>query len=235
VHDAAGRFGDLTLDAFIHRLSSAEPVPGGGSASAVAAALGASLVTMVADLSAGRPRYADHAVLHGRARVEGEALAARFLELADEDASAYAAYASALKSPRDTEAEQAVRAAAIRTAARAAAEVPLRCLEVCRELAAVAESLAGRSNVNASSDVVVASLLAEAAARGAAANVLVNLPAVGDVAWAEATSTRVAALVDEVATLARATETAVEAGTARVPLVGAPQAGPATMTGAASR
>ena len=55
-----GRFRDLTIDQFAARLASSDPVPGGGSASAVAAALGASLVTMVASLTTGRPKYVDH-------------------------------------------------------------------------------------------------------------------------------------------------------------------------------
>ena len=170
----------LTLDEFTTRLASAEPVPGGGSASAVAASLAGSLLAMVAGLSSGRPKYAAYEQTIARALEAGTRARTRMLALADEDATAYQAFGAAMKLSRDTPEAQAERDAAIGTAALGASEVPM---DVVRESVALLqeiEALAGRSNLNAASDLHVAALLAEAAARGAGANVLINLPMVPD-------------------------------------------------------
>lgn len=212
------RFRDLTLDGFVARLASAQPTPGGGSASAVAASLAAGLVAMVASLSEGRPKYEAHTLLIARSKAAGESLVDRCLLLADEDAAAYAGFSAALKLPKESDAEREARAAAIRAAARAAALAPLGAVEACLEIVAAAEGLAGRSNVNASSDLVVAALLAEAGARGAAANVMVNLPMTGDETLSGELSIRVDDLLGEIERLAVATREVVLTGAARPPL-----------------
>jgi formiminotetrahydrofolate cyclodeaminase len=216
-------FRDLTLSEFAGGLASPDPVPGGGSASAVAAALGASLVAMVATLSQGRPKYADHAALYEAAAPAARRLADELFTLADEDARAYAACAIALKLPREAFADKEYRDRQIRETAQVAAEVPLRCVESCREVLVLAEALAGRSNVNASSDLRVAALLLQAAGHGAAENVLVNLPLIGTNDWTEATEKRVRELLDELVSLATEVHDLVSSGELRAPLDAIPE------------
>jgi formiminotetrahydrofolate cyclodeaminase len=211
-------FRDLTVGQFVDALASAAPVPGGGSASAVAASLGAGLVAMVASLSEGRPKYAAHAGLHRHSQEVGSRLSGRFLNLADEDADAYADFAAAMKLPKETDEEKATRRAALSIAARRAAEVPLLTVEACLELVASAESLVGRSNLNASSDLDVATLLAEAAARGAAANVLINLPSVDDESFSGEATARVMGLLDSIEEIVSSVHAGVRSGESREPL-----------------
>jgi formiminotetrahydrofolate cyclodeaminase len=220
---AAPSFRELTLAQFADRLASPDPVPGGGSASAVAAALGASLVAMVATLSQGRPKYADHAALHEAAEPRARQLSDQLLTLADEDAAAYAACAFALKLPREAFADKEFRDQQIRETAQVAAEVPLRVVESCREVLVLAEALAGRSNVNASSDLRVAALLLQAAGHGAAENVLVNLPLIGTTEWTQATEQQVGELLGDVVSLASKVHDIVRGGERRATLDSIPE------------
>ena len=211
----APSFRNLTLLQFGEMLASKEPVPGGGSASAVAASLASSLVAMVATLSQGRPKYAEHAALHELAIPAATRLARELLDIADEDAAAYAACAFALKLPREAFADKELRDQQVKATAQVAAEVPLRCVERCREVLVLAEALSGRSNVNASSDLRVAALLAEAAGHGAAENVLVNIPLIGEDEWTRTAEARVRVLLTEVSELKDAVHKVVASGERR--------------------
>jgi glutamate formiminotransferase/formiminotetrahydrofolate cyclodeaminase len=219
----APSFRGLTLGDFVDEVASAAPVPGGGSASAVAASLGAGLVAMVAALSTDRPKYAAHGALHTSAIAVGRRLATTFLDLADEDSAAYAGFAAAMKLPKETDEERASRKRALAGAARRASDVPMRTVEACLELVSTAENLVGRSNVNAASDLDVATLLGEAAARGAAANVLINLPSVDDDSYSGEATARVMSLLDSIAEIVATVHSGVRSGESRDPLESVPE------------
>jgi formiminotetrahydrofolate cyclodeaminase len=192
-------------------------VPGGGSASAIAGSMAASLLAMVSRLSTDRPKYAMYSATHERALATGETARMRLLELADDDAIAYAAFAAARKMPRETEDEQHAREEATKIAARQASEAPLAVARECAEVMLAVEAMAGRSNVNASSDLEVAGRLAAAAARGAAANVMINLPSVGDEDYAKHATWELQKLLQGVDRLAAQISQRVAAGTLREP------------------
>jgi len=217
MEESRERFADLTLEAFSARLASDEPVPGGGSASAVAGALGASLLAMVAQLSSGRPKYEPYADTVARGSRVGDAGRRRLLELADEDARAYAGYVAARRLPAETADDRAARDAAMRAAARASTETPLEIVRQCRALAEEIEALAGRSNLNASSDLGVAAHLVEAAANGAGANILINLPGIADPRFEGAATAELQAQLDAIERLSQRTYQIVGAGRLREP------------------
>lgn len=189
----------------------------------MSAALAASLVAMVATLSGGRPKYAQHTDLYAVALPAATRLTDELFTLADEDAAAYAACAFALKLPREAFADKEYRDRQVRETAQVAAEVPLRSVERCHDVLVLTEALSGRSNVNASSDLRVAALLAEAAGRGAAENVLVNLPLIGTNDWTQATEARVVVLLEDLAVTARRVHEMVASGERREPLATLPE------------
>lgn len=180
------RIADMTLRDLSAALASEQATPGGGSAAALAASLAASLTAMVVRLSLDRPAYEEHAPLHAEALAAADAARVRFLELADEDTAAYGGYLAARRRPRETDDEKLIRAASMRDAARIATTVPLTIVQDCHDMAELVERLAGRTNANVASDLDVAALLFEGAARGAAANAITNLPAVEDEGFANA-------------------------------------------------
>ncbi len=167
---------DLSLGAFIEALASDAPTPGGGSASALAGAMGAALVQMVVTLTSGRP---DAAEVEDELREVGLAAAgfqSELLELVAIDAAAYDSVIAARRLPRQTNRERELRRVQIDAALREATRSPLRIAERSDEVLALAERLAPIGSRNAISDAGVAGLLAAAALRGAALNVRINLP-----------------------------------------------------------
>lgn len=159
---------------------SAEPTPGGGSASALAGAVGASLLAMVAGLP--KPKAADPADVERLcdAGARCTAVAVRLEAMIDEDSDAYDTVVAAFRMPKGTADEKAARTAAIQRALTTATEVPLLVMRHCAEALAAAETVGELGNPNASSDVEVGLGLLRAALRGAQANVEINLGSLKD-------------------------------------------------------
>ena len=168
-----------TVD-FLDKLASSSPEPGGGAASALAAAIGAALVGMVANLTVGKEKYADVQDRIAELVKNSEAVRARLQELVQEDTEVYSVLARAFKMPRESDEEKARRNEGIQEACKKATMVPYAIAEQCLEVARLSEVAADIGNVNAVSDAGVAVLLADAAAQCAALNVKINLTTIKD-------------------------------------------------------
>jgi len=193
-----------SVHAYVDRLASGEPTPGGGSAAGLTGALGAALLCMSARFTVGREKYA---AFHDAAQgvlEEAETLRARLLQLMEDDAEAYAGYRAAAALPKATDAQQAARTAALQAATRASAQVPLQIARHSVRLLELAAVLAANCNPYLVSDVVVATHQALAAFRSAVINVRMNLGALDDTAAVAALDGELAALVATAGGQARA-------------------------------
>jgi len=165
-----------TLDGWIDELAGGAPVPGGGSAAALAGALAAALVAMVARLTIGRKAYAGAESRMRQVLAEAEALRGQLRRLVDDDAAAYAKVSAAYKRPKD----DSRRRRAADEALVGAAEVPLVVARGASRLIALAREVESIGNRNASSDARVGAALARAALEGAVENVRVNVAALSE-------------------------------------------------------
>ncbi len=174
---------DLSSKEFLTRLASAEPVPGGGGAAALSGALAAALASMVANLTLGKAKFAAVEAEMQQLLTAAENARAELLALTEEDAAVFASFMSCYALPRGTEAEQLRRRAAIREAAKRAALTPLKIARSSVRIAELAARLAAAGNPGVITDAAVSALLARAAVRSAAYNVLVNLQLTHDDAF----------------------------------------------------
>lgn len=165
---------DLTVKGFAEETSRESPAPGGGSVSAYMGALGASLATMVANLSSHKPGWDDQWSEFAAIAEEGMALQERLLHLVDEDTEAFNRIMSAFGMPKNTPEEKAARTEAIQTATLFAAEVPLETMKASFEVFAVCRKMVEKGNPNSVSDAGVGALAARAAVLGAGMNVKIN-------------------------------------------------------------
>jgi formiminotetrahydrofolate cyclodeaminase len=170
----------LSVSDLLAAFRSSEPTPGGGSASALSGAVGASLLAMVAGLP--KPRRNDEADVKrlSEAGVRCTSLAIQLEALIDQDSEAYDLVVAAFRLPKSSDEEKIARTAAIQRALTAATDAPLQVMRRCAEALDLAPVVAALGNPNASSDVQVALGLLSAGLRGAQQNVEINLSSLND-------------------------------------------------------
>ena len=182
-------FSTKSVHEFIESLSSAEPTPGGGTAAAIAGAMGTGLLMMVAGLARTRGNTDEERSVLAGVRTELAPLVAALETCADRDSDAFNAVMAAYRRPKSTDDEKAARKAAIAEAMRGATEAPLETLRLAARALALGETVVRLGNPSAASDAGVGVGLLAAAAHGAAANVRINLAGLPDDAYrADATA-----------------------------------------------
>ena len=160
---------------FIDQVAEGTPAPGGGSAAAHTAALGAALALMVARLTVGKPKYASAEAESWQVIEEGEVLRSRLTEAIQHDAEAFDGILVARRLPKAEDAQIAARNEAIRIASLYAAQVPLETARDCMAVLRMTIRMAEIGNLNCISDAAAGAHLAKAGFEAARLNVKINL------------------------------------------------------------
>lgn len=176
---------------FVGVLASKDPVPGGGGASALVAAIGTALGNMVGSLTVGKKKYADVQEDIILLKEKSDKLQEEFLELIDEDAKTFEPLSKAYGLPKDTEEQRAYKAEAMESALRGACSAPVKIMEKCSEALEVIKEFAQKGTVMAISDAGVGAAFCKAALQGASLNVFINTKSMVDKKYAEELNKRV--------------------------------------------
>ena len=169
-----------SLKRFIDSTARGTPTPGGGSVAALVGSLGASLLCMVGNFTAGRPKYKSVEEEVRKILDETDGLKESLFVLIREDMEAYEKFSKASRMPRDTAQMIEKRKKVLQETLREAAEVPWRVAQASLRVLELAEKLLVKGNPGLITDVGVGVLLAEAALRSAVLNVRINLSFIKD-------------------------------------------------------
>jgi methenyltetrahydrofolate cyclohydrolase len=171
---------DMTIEMYSELLASDEPTIGGGTAAAISGAMGASLVMMVANLSIGKKKYAQHQEVFEDVLGKMRDIQQVFLDKADEDKASFEAVMHAFRLPKSNDDEISARNLAIEDATKVATLVPLSVAMWAIEVAKSAIIVIEYGNVNARSDGLVGAQMASTSFASAMYNVKTNLTSISD-------------------------------------------------------
>ncbi|BAK98422.1 methenyltetrahydrofolate cyclohydrolase [Oscillibacter valericigenes Sjm18-20] len=179
------KLADQTVTSFVDLMASDAPAPGGGSAAALEGALGAALTAMVCALTQGKKKYAEFAELAEGVGEKAQALKAQYVDVIDRDTQAFNAVSAVFAMPKDTDEQKAARSGAMQEALKGCTKTPFEMMELATKALELTDSVVGRSNASAASDLGCAALSLKAAIQGAWLNVLINIGGLKDQAFAD--------------------------------------------------
>ena len=191
-------FSEKSCKEFTDELSTKAPVPGGGGASALVGSVGVALGSMVANLTAGKKKYAEFEDDIQRILAESETLKDHVLGLADEDAKVFEPLSRAYGIPKDDPTRDAV----MEDALKKASSVPLEIMKDCCKAIDMHAELSEKGSMLAISDVGVGVVCCKAALMGASLNVFINTKSMKDRAFAEKLNAEADAMLEKYCHLA---------------------------------
>jgi glutamate formiminotransferase/formiminotetrahydrofolate cyclodeaminase len=171
---------EMTVADFTHEVSRESPAPGGGSIAALAGALGASLFSMVSNLTASKPRSEKIDQVLFEIAEKAQNLKDELIKAVDDDTNAFNQYMEARRLPKKTEEEKAARNRAMLDGLKEAVKVPLNTARLSLEALKLAKTVASVGNPNSITDVGVGAHIARTGVIGGIYNVLINLKDIED-------------------------------------------------------
>lgn len=175
-----GIFFDKTYREILDEAASSSPTPGGGNVSAMVACLGNAMVSMVANLTKGKEKYAEYQDQVDGVLAKSNDIMTRLEDLVDADMQVFGKFMKAIKMPKETDEEKQARSLAMEEASKTASDVPLEIAETCVEIIELSVNLVSYGNKGAISDVGVGAYIAEASIEGALLSVDINLGGIKD-------------------------------------------------------
>ncbi len=188
---------DLKIEDFLNELSSSEPVPGGGGASALCAALGAALSQMVLHLTEGKKKYAEYEEENQKFIGELDVLIKSLSDGMKKDAEAFRPLSKAYGLPKSTPEEKEYRDRVMEEALRTASEAPLELMDNILKAAVITERVSESGSALAISDAGAAAQLLGASMKAASLNVLINVNLMKDENTARVMKERAIKLISE--------------------------------------
>tara|TARA_B100001250_G_C19733670_1_gene759757 strand:- start:488 stop:1111 length:624 start_codon:yes stop_codon:yes gene_type:complete len=189
---------EMTIQTFLDELASKASTPGGGGGAAVNGAIGAALISMVANFTIGKKGYEDVQDEFTNILSESEALRTKLTDAIKDDVDVFNRVMGAYGMAKETDEEKRLRTDSIQAALKEATDVPLTCAKLCRQVIDLSESAAEKGNTNVISDAGVALLAGYAGLRSAALNVYINIGGIKDKEFADDRRQQLEALLDGV-------------------------------------